>query len=191
MTAPNLISICWLIYLIYWAAKWKSVKQTKETAWRDPGYRWMVILVIGLIIIITHIFFPSINSLIFTFRSGPITPIQIFGIALTVIGLLICIVARKALADNWSSNIDLKKDHVLITSGIYRFVRHPIYTGSALMGIGSVIAEQSITVTVVYLGMIAFLIFKLKKEEELLIKHFPKEYPKYKKKTKALIPFLF
>lgn len=191
MTAPNIISICWLIYIGYWAVKWNSVKPTRETAWRDPGYRWMLILSIALIIIITHIFFPGINAQIFSFHSGPVTPVQLFGIALTVIGLVVAIVARKALADNWSSNIDLKKDHELITNGIYRFVRHPIYTGSVLMGIGSVIAEQSITVTVVYLGMLAFLIFKLKKEEELLMKHFPKEYPKYKKKTKALIPYIY
>jgi protein-S-isoprenylcysteine O-methyltransferase Ste14 len=33
--------------------------------------------------------------------------------------------------------------------------------------------------------------FKLKQEEELLIRHFPKEYPEYQKRVKALIPYIF
>lgn len=50
-----------------------------------------------------------------------------------VAGLIVAVVARRMLAGNWSGAVALKKDHELITTGFYQYVRHPIYAGMLLM----------------------------------------------------------
>ena len=189
--ASNIILICWLIFLGYWILNWKSVKPAQEIAWRAPGFRWTLLWIVVLILIISRFLFHTHGIQIFNIHAKQTTFLDIIGILITIGGLFIAILARRTLADNWSSDVELKKDHKLITKGVYEFVRHPIYTGITFMGIGSIIVDQSILVTLFYLGMVAFLLFKMKKEEKLLLKHFPKEYPAYMKKTKALIPFIY
>ena len=190
INASNIITLCWLIFLGYWLINWRAVKPTKETAWQAPGFRWTLLWIIVLIIVISRFVFLKntehvLNTSVHAYALQPL------GILITMLGLIIAIVARKTLADNWSSDVVLKKDHELITKGIYHYVRHPIYTGMTLMGIGSVIVLQTIIVALFFIVMVVFLVFKMKKEETLMLKHFPKEYPAYRKKTKALIPFIY
>lgn len=111
-------------------------------------------------------------------------------ILLALCGATTAIAARRTLSTNWSSNIDIKKDHELITTGVYSYIRHPIYTEYLLMGLASIIAYQTLAPLIVFVFACCFLVFKLKNEEELLTEHFPKEYPAYKKHVKALIPFV-
>jgi protein-S-isoprenylcysteine O-methyltransferase Ste14 len=191
LNASNIITICWLIFLGYWIVNWRSVKPAQEIAWRAPGFRWTMLWIIILILVITHFLFPQHSLHFLKITSTAPLFLQIIGVGLTVLGLIIAIIARKTLSDNWSSDIEFKKNHKLITEGIYRYIRHPIYTGIICMGLGAIIVDQSIIVVLFYFCMAAFLIYKMKKEETLLLKHFQKEYPAYMKKTKALIPFIY
>ena len=123
---------------------------------------------------------------------GIISPVLLtIGTTLNVIGLIIAITARRTLADNWSGDIEIKKDHKLITTGIYKYVRHPIYTGVIAMALGTILLIMSINAFIFFGIISALMIFKLKQEEKLLTKYFPKEYPEYKKRTKGLIPFIY
>lgn len=189
----DFVTLCWGIFLLYWTINWNSVKQTKESAWKSQRTGW----IIAWILLIAYFFSPWSKH---TFFNQPNLPIfasfrtilaQIVGFIFLTSGLIVAIVARKTLADNWSSNVELKKEHKLITSGIYKYVRHPIYTGVSLMGVGTFFIYHSLLSLLFIVVIINFFIFKLKKEEILLLKHFPKEYSNYMKKTKALIPFIF
>jgi protein-S-isoprenylcysteine O-methyltransferase Ste14 len=190
LNTSNSIIICWAIFLIYWVLNWKSVKPTKEVIFRQRNFQWTILWIVLLLVIVSRSFIPSFSTHIFK-DTTTVPALQPLGILLTIIGLIIAIAARKTLADNWSADVELKKDHKLITTGIYKYVRHPIYTGITIMGIGTICALQSIYSVIFYTVMIGFLIYKLKKEETLLLKHFPIEYPDYMKKTKALIPFIY
>ena len=79
----------------------------------------------------------------------------------------------------------------LITSGPYRFIRHPIYTGLLVMYVA----------TAILLGRMGALIFgvplvfasfwiKLRDEEEIMLKQFPEQYSAYQQRTARIIPFL-
>ena len=59
------------------------------------------------------------------------------------------------------------------------------------MGLGSVLLLGTISAFLGFLYMFGFFWFKTRREEKLLTKHFPKEYPAYKNHTKALIPFVW
>ena len=85
----------------------------------------------------------------------------------------------------------IKKDHELIQRGPYRLVRHPIYTGLLLAVFGSCLAEGRVwNLAVVGMATI-LLIAKLKAEEALLARQFPDAYLQYRRRVKAIIPFLY
>jgi protein-S-isoprenylcysteine O-methyltransferase Ste14 len=78
----------------------------------------------------------------------------------------------------------------LVTTGPYRFVRHPIYSGILLGLIGTSLA-------ITLWGLIAaalvgaFFAYSATREEKFLTGQFPDSYPAYKTRTKMLVPFIF
>lgn len=107
------------------------------------------------------------------------------------LGLTICVWARHTIAGNWSSNVTFKENHELIQKGPYRYVRHPIYTGVLLMLASLAPILGTLNAYLAILVFFAVYWYKLRQEEILLTQHFPKEYPEYQSRVKALIPFIF
>jgi hypothetical protein len=91
---------------------------------------------------------------------------------------------------NWSATVTFKQGHELVQAGPYRFVRHPIYTGILLMILSSAIVQGRLQSWLGFLIMCAGFWIKLKQEESLMLRHFPDEYPAYRARVKALVPFL-
>ena len=83
----------------------------------------------------------------------------------------------------------MKADHVLITSGPYRLVRHPIYTGMLLAALGTAI-DAGIIGLVIVVGAAVALIRRIPIEEKFMMGLFKEQYSLYKRRTKALIPFI-
>jgi protein-S-isoprenylcysteine O-methyltransferase Ste14 len=76
-----------------------------------------------------------------------------------------------------------------VTSGPYRLVRHPIYSGILVAGIGTVAALSWLWLPVVALAGVYFL-YSARVEERQLSDEFPDRYPLYKRSTKMLVPFI-
>lgn len=117
---------------------------------------------------------------------------QVIGFIVVLIGIGICMSARKALSDNWThaAEYQIKKSHQLITSGIYKYIRHPIYSGFAIIFIGAEIVAGSwlwVSFLALFIGAYA----QGKREEKILIAHFGDQYKTYMRHSKMLIPFLF
>jgi protein-S-isoprenylcysteine O-methyltransferase Ste14 len=117
-----------------------------------------------------------------------IVAIGVLADLLTVAGLAVTLWARAALGSNWSATITFKEGHELIQRGPYAYVRHPIYSGLLLMGLGTAVASGQFG-SFVLLG-VWFLFFAIKAhfEEQLMTRHFPEAYPEYRRRAKALIP---
>lgn len=112
-----------------------------------------------LVVLAAHFLLPKHSLTFLTASATPTGALEILGLILAVLGLLIALVARKTLADNWSSNIEFKKNHRLITDGIYGYVRHPIYTGIISMGLGSILVDPSLFVILLFIGVTVFFAF--------------------------------
>ena len=112
-------------------------------------------------------------------------------LAICALGLFVALWSRKMLGAEWSRDVELKQGHKLVESGPYRFVRHPIYTGHLLMGLGTAVASGLLVAFVGLASFAAGFWIKLNQEERLLQRGFPDEYPAYKARVKALIPYVF
>ena len=78
----------------------------------------------------------------------------------------------------------------LVTTGPYRFIRHPIYTAGCLLGWPAVIAHWSLESALLGVLLFAGALVRMLCEEKLVVETYP-EYRDYAAKTKRMIPFLF
>jgi protein-S-isoprenylcysteine O-methyltransferase Ste14 len=146
--------------------------------------------IVPLLPIILAFLLPRLPILHFlNFRS--IHPVQgVAGLVLCAAGMLLLVWGRQYLGRNWSQVVTVKKGHELVTSGPYRYVRHPMYAGALLACIGSAIAAGGPWILfLVVMGSLFF--WRVGAEDKLMEQLFPSEYPNYKKRTKALIPFIW
>ncbi len=112
------------------------------------------------------------------------------GLLLFVLGLAFAIWARVHIGRNWGTPMTEKNDPELVTSGPYRLVRHPIYSGILVAGIGTAVALSWMWLIAVALAAVYF-VYSATLEERFLTRRFPDSYPTYKRSTKMLVPFVF
>ncbi|MCX7771783.1 MAG: isoprenylcysteine carboxylmethyltransferase family protein [Clostridia bacterium] len=94
---------------------------------------------------------------------------------------------RKIYKNYWSKE---KGDGQLVTDGIYKYIRHPQYTGFFLLTLGMTLEWASLPLLVL-LPVIFYMYIRLAKREEAdMIHEFGDAYKKYMKKTKRFIPFV-
>jgi protein-S-isoprenylcysteine O-methyltransferase Ste14 len=115
--------------------------------------------------------------------------VQALGAIVFVSGLALAVWARVYLGRNWGMPMTEKQEPELVTSGPYRLVRHPIYSGILLGLVGTALATNLYwLIAVVILG--AYFIHSAKVEEGIMASSFPAAYSGYRARTKMLIPFV-
>jgi len=120
----------------------------------------------------------------------PNAVVSSIGLILCATGMIFLVWGRHRLGRNWSRVVSAKEDHELVTSGPYALMRHPMYGGGLMACIGS-----AIVVGGPFIFLLIFLtplfLWRVGAEDRLMEQQFPNEYPDYKKRTKALIPFVW
>lgn len=182
----SIVGVCWAVFILFWliSAPWAKVVAEKESVWSGLAHR--IPLACGYILLAAQHLPPPLNL--------SITPradwTGAMGASICILGLLVTLWARWTLGGNWSSAVTFKQGHELIRTGPYRFVRHPIYTGLLVMALGAVLDFGQLRCWLSLPVMTAGFWIKLRLEEKLLLRHFPREYPMYKTQVKALVPFI-
>ena len=105
-------------------------------------------------------------------------------------GLFIGIWAVATMKFKVSIIPDVREDQEFITTGPYKYVRHPMYSSILAIALGFVIGSDSLLILVLAILLLIVLLKKIDHEEKLLKKHF-KNYEKEFKNTKRLIPFIY
>lgn len=179
-----IIIICWIVFICYWAV---SAFRVKKDVGRSA--RWFHFLLIRafLVVVAFWLILTGADSLrVLAIR--PSTPAAgIVGAVLCVAGVAFAIWARYHLGSNWSGVPSIKEGHELVTSGPYRFVRHPIYTGILAAIFGSALAGVAFWFIVFAIAAVVF-VLRIKKEEGFMMQLFGERYAVYRARTKALIP---
>ncbi|MEO1938727.1 MAG: isoprenylcysteine carboxylmethyltransferase family protein [Sulfurimonas sp.] len=113
------------------------------------------------------------------------------GLGVMAVGGLIGLLAIKEHGSgNFNIRPDIKEGCSLVTTGIYAYVRHPMYLSVLLMMFGFVLLYPLYYEIVLYLFLIIVIVSKMLYEERLWSCH-DEKYLKYKRRVKRLIPFLF
>jgi len=112
------------------------------------------------------------------------------GAALMVIGFALTVWARLTLGGNWSATVTVKENHELITTGPYRAVRHPIYSGLLLAFIGTALPREDLRAAMAVLVFLLAILRKAGIEEGRMIDTFGDQYRAYRRRTKSVIPFI-
>jgi protein-S-isoprenylcysteine O-methyltransferase Ste14 len=121
----------------------------------------------------------------YALATGPV----VAGVSCLVIGLWLFYRSHADLGTNWSITLEVREQHQLITQGVYRRIRHPMYLALALYSIG-----QALIIPNWVAGpsnLIAFAILcalRVGAEEKMMVEEFGDEYAAYSARTKRLIP---
>lgn len=93
----------------------------------------------------------------------------------------------------WNVNIppDVRNNSVLIQTGIYKFIRHPMYFSVIFVCLISVLNDISTLRIIFFIVLLLTILLKHTYEEHLLTEAFGEKYIAYQKTTKRFIPFIF
>ena len=164
------------------------MSRSKQAWWRGQRGEWYVIAQFALFLLIvlgprTVAGLPSWPTTLLGFSS-------VVGIVLLVLGGLVSLVAVLHLGSNLTPLPHPKEGATLVVTGMYRFVRHPIYLGVILMAFGFALLIQGWLTLFEALALAVFFDIKSRREEVWLAEHFP-DYAAYQQRVRKLIPFIY
>lgn len=188
MTADRALQIAivlWDVLLLVWLAMWFGMKRAKklETPWERVQHIVPVVLAFWLLF---EGRWPALAMQLFAESPGVLWA----GVLVTALGVGIGVWARLSLGTNWSGMVTLKKGHELIRSGLYRWIRHPIYTGILIGFLGTALIKGHAR------GLLGFVIlwlsfyFKARREENFLRQEFGDGFEEHARHTGMFLPKL-
>jgi protein-S-isoprenylcysteine O-methyltransferase Ste14 len=172
------IVIAWIVFWVYWFVSAFGVKGGRASRRRIP--------LNGLSVL-------SVLVLLRVFRGGSLavhSPVLgVLGAVVFASGIAVAIWARIHLGRNWGMPMTQKAEPELVTSGPYRFVRHPIYSGLLAALLGTALATN-LTGLIIVVVLGGYFYYSASIEEKSLTATFPSAYPAYRRRTKMLVPFV-
>ena len=184
--------IIWVVFIIAWGAiRWKpnvkSRRVEKSVTKRTPKERFsMIVSSFGLGYI------PGVWIFTGFPKQFDYTPnIFVIGIGLLILlaSLRLFRLTHKALGAMWSHSLDLREGHRLVTSGIYKQVRHPMYSAFWLWAVGAAfLIPNWVAGFAGILGFGTLYFLRVGDEEQMMLTEFGEEYEQYMRDTKRIIP---
>jgi protein-S-isoprenylcysteine O-methyltransferase Ste14 len=113
------------------------------------------------------------------------------GLSMFLVGCTLRVAAMLILGPRFSVWVAVQVEHHLETTGLYRFLRHPSYTGALLTLFGWALTFRSGIGLILAATMVLPLISRMTAEENLLIAEFGEEYENYRRRTWRLIPLVY
>ncbi len=124
--------------------------------------------------------------------SVPLLWMQAAGLILLSAGLIVRWTAILTLGKFFSANVAIHSDHRIVRAGLFRYVRHPSYTGLLMAFAGLTLAlDNWFSFLVVVVPVTAALLYRIHVEEAALVEAFGQEYQEYRKTTRRLVPGLY
>jgi protein-S-isoprenylcysteine O-methyltransferase Ste14 len=181
MLAVELVlAVGWAAFWLYWLVAARSMKRG-----RRPWSNELRIRVVIIVVAVAVVRFGG-------FRGHGIDAnpwLEAIGLLLFAAGLAFAVWARLVIGRNWGTPMTQKDEPELVTSGPYRLVRHPIYSGLLLASAGTAVALSWPWLVLVALIGIYF-VYSARVEERFLEEQFPEQYRDYERRTKMLVPFM-
>jgi protein-S-isoprenylcysteine O-methyltransferase Ste14 len=168
----------------------ERTKGVKKAVSRIDGLeKTLLVMVItsGLLLPVLYLFTPL---LAFADYRLPVI-VQCLGTAIMATSLWLFWRSHADLGQNWSISLELREDHQLVTHGVYRSVRHPMYASIWLWDIAQAMLLQNwFAGWAALLGFAALYFLRTPREERLMCESFGEEYREYMRQTGRLLPLM-
>jgi protein-S-isoprenylcysteine O-methyltransferase Ste14 len=182
---PGLVCVGPLVALL--ALRRRRLKPS-PSLYRVQGWRWYIPIVL---LPFNWLLLPALMA----FQVGEIDagwlPVRVVGLAVGLTGAVLLVWASVLLGRFLMHEAAVVQDHALLTSGPYRLVRHPIYSGYLALLLGSGIAALNICVLLLWPLSLLGILVQAGAEEQLLAKKFGPDYERYARRTGQLVPRLW
>jgi protein-S-isoprenylcysteine O-methyltransferase Ste14 len=161
---------------------------SKKSFVHDQG----TLRVLWVVITVSLVMASIVTNVSFTRIPVPVGISDMLSVTLMVSGLTLRWVSIFTLGRYFTVNVAIHPDHQVIRTGPYRFIRHPSYTGMliAFLGVGVYLANW-LSLLVLLIPITLATLYRIKKEEDILLKVLGQPYQAYSAQTKRLIPWLF
>jgi protein-S-isoprenylcysteine O-methyltransferase Ste14 len=194
MITSTVCEIVWFAGLVAWyiirypfERRAKKVGVTKSLfGWRESGLLSLAFLGLWIVPLIYSLTgFPAALD-------RPLIPtIAILGVVALCGALLLFYRSHADLGRNWSISLEIRNEHRLVTTGIYRFVRHPMYSSFFLLAVAQLMLLPNwFAGATGLIGVGMLYAFRIRQEERMMTERFGAEYRDYVAHTARLIPWL-
>jgi protein-S-isoprenylcysteine O-methyltransferase Ste14 len=177
--------LLWIAFFVYWGIAARNSAATKSSESRASTWLHQIVLTAALLLLFIPV--PGLTGWFLPERQSFI----VAGAIIQAAFILLAVWARRHLGRNWSGTVRIGVDHQLVKTGPYRYLRHPIYTAMFGMFLGTAVASSQYHAL---LGLVILILAYLRKtrlEDQILEQTFGAEYDAYRRKTWALVPFLY
>jgi protein-S-isoprenylcysteine O-methyltransferase Ste14 len=161
-----------------------SIKVARS--WKGRGEIVLLLLAwIGFLAPLIWALSPVLAFADYPLRFAPL----LVGVVCLVIGLWFFHRSHVDLGTNWSVTLEIRQNHRLVTEGVYRVVRHPMYAALFLYAVGQALIVPNWLAGPSYLVVMGLLfVFRVGAEERMMLETFGSEYAVYMAKTRRLVP---
>lgn len=145
----------------------------------------LVLAWVGFFVPLLWVAAPAFSFAEYPLHTGPL----VAGVMCFVIGLWFFYRSHTDLGTNWSITLEVREQHRLITRGVYRRIRHPMYSALVLYSIGQALVIPNWVAGPANLSAFAVLLaLRMRAEERMMADEFGAEYAEYSARTKRLVP---
>jgi protein-S-isoprenylcysteine O-methyltransferase Ste14 len=96
------------------------------------------------------------------------------------------------LGRNWSATLKVREGHTLVTAGVYRYLRHPMYAAHWLWAIAqALLIENWLAGLALLVTFLPLCLIRIPREEQMMLENFGEQYRQYMNRTGRLIPRLW
>jgi protein-S-isoprenylcysteine O-methyltransferase Ste14 len=114
------------------------------------------------------------------------------GAATTAAALWVFRRSHVDLGRNWSISLEVREQHALVQTGIYRLVRHPMYSSFFLLGVAQLLLLANWFAGLAgVVGAGVLFAFRVRREEQMMLESFGDAYRSYMTQTKRIVPWVF
>ena len=166
---------------------WKGTAKTEQRVSRTEKF---LLGMLSVVMVVFPLIYSVTDWLDFADYSLPLW-MGWLGVALMAFALFVFARAHVDLKSNWSPTLEIFKGHTLVTSGIYKHIRHPMYASQWIWVIAQILLLWNwVAGPLDLLFFIPFYILRVHAEEKMMLDTFGDQYREYMKKTGGVIPRL-
>jgi len=180
--------VVWSIYILIRAPFDKAYRNQRKIKILDVKIEkyLLLVLIMGLVLFpLIWLLTPFLNDFKIEFPDW----LRIVGIVISIISLFYFRWIHKTLGESWSPTLEIIKGHQLIQIGVYKRIRHPMYSQMLIWAIAQCLIISNYIAG--FSGLIVWVVFyfiRVPKEEKMMTEYYGDEYLEYIKQTRQILP---